>query len=236
MLSTNFLFAMRFNFFGAKRTIIFISIFITYSITAQSTQQPNKVVFTWPQVQQQFLKHYQNNPTALHATQQTLLTQLLTEQLTMIQVPYWAYNDSSCNGNIVCHKTVGAELLHIFNELYQLHFPIYQIQPICFFNCNDELSMQQNNTSCFDFRTMVNNPNKLSKHAMGLAIDINPLQNPYVKGKKVLPVNATIDTCKGSIKKHDKLAQQVVAIFKKYGWLWGGNWKTLKDYMHFQKM
>jgi hypothetical protein len=92
--------------------------------------------------------------------------------------------------------------------------------------------MLANNTSAFNYRK-VTGGKYLSRHAYGFAIDINPVQNPYIKGRIVLPPNAVYDTSKPGTLACDSL---VVTTFIRLGWTWGGNWKSLKDYQHFEKV
>ena len=110
------------------------------------------------------------------------------------------------------------------------------------YNGNDENSMSANNTSAFNYRT-ISGSKKLSNHAYGLAIDINPRINPYVSSKgNVSPTNGklykirSIQKCKGKYK--DYMIQEdsyICQLFKKYGFSWGGDWKNSKDYQHFEK-
>ena len=115
-----------------------------------------------------------------------------------------------------------------------MKFPILQCKPISNFDFSDVKSMQANNTTCFDFRSKTGSQD-LSKHAYGLAIDINPVQNPYKKNKDILPANANEEMLTGRIRMTEEQGNKVIGIFKKYGWTWGGNWHSLQDYMHFEK-
>ena len=104
-----------------------------------------------------------------------------------------------------------------------------------YYHGSDELSMEDNNSSAFNFRE-VTDGGKLSNHAYGLAIDLNPKVNPYIKNNVVLPANGQAyvnrDQCVlGIIKKNDAVYQ----LFTSYGWTWGGDWSSLKDYQHFEK-
>jgi hypothetical protein len=101
---------------------------------------------------------------------------------------------------------------------------------------DDDVSMADNNTSAFNYRDVVDSKGVLSKHSYGVAIDINPIQNPYIKGKKISPASGTnyVNRKKfqnGMIIKNDVCYK----AFKDRGWTWGGEWKTMKDYQHFQK-
>jgi hypothetical protein len=93
--------------------------------------------------------------------------------------------------------------------------------------------MDNNNTSSFNFR-FTPNTTVLSKHSTGMAIDINPFQNPYIKGAVILPpagVTQRDKVVKGMITKGDACYQAFISR----GWEWGGEWKSLKDYQHFEK-
>ena len=97
-------------------------------------------------------------------------------------------------GEIVCNKRIADDLIDIFRQLYEARYPIERIRLVDDYGADDELSMRDNNTSCFNFRT-VPGTTKLSKHAQGLAIDINTRYNPYVRPRKngtteVMPANA----------------------------------------------
>ena len=99
----------------------------------------------------------------------------------------------------------------------------------------NEKSMEDNNSSSFCYRKIVNT-NKLSKHALGLAIDINPLYNPYVVKNKISPVSASVNKNRSQENnKYIKKGDVIYNAFTKRGWTWGGDWKDKKDYQHFEK-
>ena len=77
-------------------------------------------------------------------------------------------------GELIVHKEIAEEVVDIFRDIYECRFPIVKMIPIDFYNCNDDKSMEDNNTSCFNYRT-VSGSRKLSDHSFGKAIDINPL-------------------------------------------------------------
>lgn len=137
-------------------------------------------------------------------------------------------------GELVCHSSIAAKLRDIFRQLYEQGYPIERMVLIDNYNASDEKSMTANNTSCFCFRKVAGTA-KLSNHAKGLAIDINPLYNPQVKGSRVLPKAGTpwADRSKPSpyqIVKGDLCYR----LFTEAGFRWGGNWRTTKDYQHFE--
>jgi len=138
-------------------------------------------------------------------------------------------------GELIVHQEIAEEVVDIFRDIYECRFPIVKMIPIDFYNCNDDKSMEDNNTSCFNYRT-VSGSRKLSDHSFGKAIDINPLFNPFVKRRKVIPKNG--EKYKDREIKEDGIIQKndcVVNAFKSRGWHWGGDWKYEKDYQHFYK-
>ena len=155
--------------------------------------------------------------------------------LAYLQVTYWGFDEKSHIGEMIVNKKIAQEVLDIFKEVYENKYHIEKIRLIDEYGANDEESMQDNNTSAFCYR-VVKNSKKLSNHSLGIAIDINPLYNPYIDGKRIEPANAGIYkdrniNVKGIIRKGDTLYN----AFIKRGWKWGGNWKTKKDYQHFEK-
>lgn len=143
-------------------------------------------------------------------------------------------------GELVCHKDIAADLIEIFRQLYKARYPIERMRLIDCYGADDERSMENNNTSCFNFRAVAGS-NKLSKHSQGKAIDINPLYNPCVKRRKdgKLMVNPQkgrkfADRSKSFKQKIDK-EDICYKLFIAHGFEWGGNWRSLKDYQHFEK-
>lgn len=144
-------------------------------------------------------------------------------------------------GEIVCNQSIANDLLDIFRKLYEAGYKIERITLIDDYNADDETSMRANNTSCFNFR-VVSGTTKLSKHSQGLAIDINPLYNPYIhlNNDKVEPATgkpyaynrANLRNVKVPIIDTKDLCYR---LFIQHGFRWGGAWKTVKDYQHFEK-
>lgn len=158
------------------------------------------------------------------------------KDLYYVQVPYWGYDNNVHQGELIVHKKVAKEVLYIFRELFYAKFPISKMKLIDEYQGSDDKSMEDNNTSAFNFRPITGRKNVYSNHSYGLAIDINPLVNPFVTKKKVYPekgkkyVNRKIKA-PGLIRKNDFCYK----LFKKHGWSWGGDWRTMKDYQHFEK-
>lgn len=143
-------------------------------------------------------------------------------------------------GEMVCNKAIANDLLEIFRELYRQKYPIQRIRLIDDYEAEDERSMRDNNTSCFCYRK-VSGTTKLSKHATGMAVDVNTLYNPYVRtgknGRRIVePATAVkyVDRSKSfpyKIVKGDLLYR----LFIRHGFKWGGSWRTVKDWQHFEK-
>ena len=143
-------------------------------------------------------------------------------------------------GEMVCNKAIANDILEIFRELYRQKYPIQRIRLIDDYEAEDERSMRDNNTSCFCYRK-VSGTTKLSKHATGMAVDVNTLYNPYVRtgknGRRIVePATAVkyVDRSKSfpyKIVKGDLLYR----LFIRHGFKWGGTWRTVKDWQHFEK-
>ena len=159
--------------------------------------------------------------------------------LRYIKVLHYTLSGQIRIGELICNKTIAADLVGIFRELFAAHYPIERMVLIDEYHADDELSMSHNNTSCFNFRAMTGGKS-LSKHAKGLAIDINPLYNPYVKVSHnrifVKPKNgkAYADRSRNFSYKIDR-KDLCYRLFIKHGFRWGGAWKSHQDYQHFEK-
>ena len=161
------------------------------------------------------------------------------EDLRYLQVLHYNKDREILKGELICHKDIADDLLAIFQELYKAAYPIERMVLIDEYDADDEAAMRANNTSAFNFR-YASGMNRLSSHSKGMAIDINPLYNPLVKerGGRTLfyPSNADayVDRTKYFPYKIEK-GDLCVRLFKKYGFSWGGDWRSSKDYQHFEK-
>lgn len=141
-------------------------------------------------------------------------------------------------GEMVCNKAIAADLIAIFRRLYEKRYPIERMVLIDDYEADDERSMAANNTSCFCYRQVAGSK-KLSKHSAGLAVDINPRYNPYcrtVNGRRIVrPSNGRpyADRSKRFVNKIDR-TDLCYQLFTAHGFRWGGAWRTLKDYQHFE--
>jgi len=162
------------------------------------------------------------------------------DQLRFLHVLYYDFNNEIKDGELICNKQIADDLLEIFSTLYDNAYQIDKIQLIDVYDADDDLSCADDNTACFNYRTVAGSTT-LSKHALGMAIDINPFYNPYVTypdGKeRISPAGSEVYADRSNdnphmIRKGDLCYQ----LFIDHGFTWGGEWKSLKDYQHFQKV
>ena len=160
------------------------------------------------------------------------------EDLRYLQILHKDLAGSTHEGEMICNAHIAEDLLEIFKKLYEAAYPIERMRLIDEYESDDETSMLANNSSCFNFR-LISHTNIVSKHGLGLAVDINPLYNPYIKevnGKRILEPSTAeeyIDRKKDfpyKIEENDICCK----LFKEYGFEWGGDcWDNRKDYQHF---
>lgn len=163
--------------------------------------------------------------------------------LRLLHLSHYDRNGNPQVGELVCNKSIANDLIEIFRELYKAKYRIERMETVDKYDGDDERSMTANNTSCYNYRPMTGSQKKLSKHALGLAIDINPLYNPYIHHRtgRIAPLAGkpyvtNRDKAKepwpgAFIKKNDLIYR----LFTQHGFTWGGNWKSCKDYQHFEK-
>ena len=161
------------------------------------------------------------------------------EDLRYLRVLHYNKDREVLEGELICHKDIADDLLAIFQELYKAVYPIERMVLIDEYDADDEASMRANNTSAFNFR-YASGMKRLSSHSTGMAIDINPLYNPLVRYRegqtRVFPTTAAayMDRTKYFPYKIEK-GDLCYRLFKKYGFSWGGDWRSSKDYQHFEK-
>lgn len=159
----------------------------------------------------------------------------LTKELAVVKVRYWGYDDKEHVGALIVHESLGSEVIEIFQALFEYRFPIQGMDPI-FSTQKDDAAMSNNLTGSFNCREVTAQPGIMSQHSYGRAIDINPMINPYVKDKLVVPNGAEKHIDRNLPEKGKICANSVVTeLFAKYGWDWGGNWFDMQDYQHFEK-
>ena len=157
------------------------------------------------------------------------------DDLRYLKLSYIDFEGSPQVGEMVCNKAIADDLVAIFRELYEARYPIRSIRLIDDFGGDDEASMAADNTSCFNYRKKTG-MRELSKHAQGLAVDINPFENPYVRPSRIRPAEAKAfaDRSKDFPHKIDK-EDLCYKLFRAHGFSWGGTWRSVQDYQHFEK-
>ena len=163
------------------------------------------------------------------------------EELRYVHILHYDFDGKLAEGELICNAAIAQDLVEIFHELYRNEYRIEKIKLIDEYDGDDNLSMADNNTSCFNYRN-VPGSTSLSKHALGRAVDVNPLYNPYITynedgSENILPENATnyADRSKKFPYKIDE-DDLCYKLFTEHGFVWGGNWNSCKDYQHFQKV
>lgn len=161
------------------------------------------------------------------------------EELRYLRMLYVGFDGKAHIGEMVVNRKIAADVLEIFYKLYLKKYPIQRMVLIDEYNGDDDKSMEANNTSCFNYR-VVKGTTSLSKHSYGLAIDVNPLYNPYIHTMNGKTVCEPAGSKKYSDRSKDfpyKITRKdkCFKLFTRHGFSWGGDWNTKKDYQHFQK-
>ncbi len=160
------------------------------------------------------------------------------DRLYLLNIEYYNFTGKICDdGKMIVFDVIAQSVLDIFNELKTIKFPIDKIRLIDDYGISDEKSMSDNNSVCFCYRT-IKDTNIDSIHSYGMAIDINPVQNPVIYTKQnrstVLPKAGKEFLDRDNIRP-GMVTKEVIEIFNKHGFTtWGGKWRSPIDYHHFQ--
>ncbi|WP_082967031.1 M15 family metallopeptidase [Mycobacterium sp. 852002-51163_SCH5372311] len=159
------------------------------------------------------------------------------EQLRRVAVAYIGFDGQPHRGELVVHQDLVPDVIAIFEQLHRMRYPVDKIRTVDnYSDADDELSMEDNNTSAFNCR-LIPGTNQWSPHAYGRAIDLNPLINPCLyTGGYFEPRNAAVyldrsRTDPGLLHNDDS----TVRVFTDRGWAWGGYWANDTDYQHFER-
>ncbi len=157
--------------------------------------------------------------------------------LRLLRLSHWGFDDAAHTGEMVVHEDVADEVVSVFESLFRARFPIRRIRLVDEYGGDDERSMAANNTSAFNCRRSAGDPSAWSEHAYGRAIDINPVQNPYVPspGPVEPSAGAAYTDRSRDVPGLIKAGGVVVRAFRAIGWGWGGTWEGSKDYQHFSR-
>lgn len=210
------------------KKILFLSILFITLLCADYDHSINKIT---PQVEKRMIKGNswrKGCPVSL-------------KDLRYLRLAYLDFNGQRKTGELIVHKDVSVEVTEIFEALYEVGYPVRKMRLVSDYKGNDWQSIESGNTSAFNCRSATGSK-KWSKHSYGKAIDINPIENPYISRsgriahkaslvyRKRVHKNSTYAD-KALLLKNDKATK----IFEKYGWKWGGDWSGVKDYQHFSK-
>ncbi|MCR5685413.1 MAG: M15 family metallopeptidase [Lachnospiraceae bacterium] len=161
-------------------------------------------------------------------------------ELKYIHVLHTGFDGRMHVGEMIVGSEIAADVLEIFKELYEIGYPIEKMRLIDEYGADDERSMEDNNSSAFCYRTVAESKS-LSKHAYGMAIDINPFYNPYhytrADGSLFLQPEGSQKYIDRDLDEPYMIKQgdACYRIFTSHGFTWGGEWNTKKDYQHFEK-
>lgn len=164
----------------------------------------------------------------------------LRGELVYLRMLYRDFGGVSRIGEMICHRSIAEDLLFIFEQLYLADYPIGEMRLVDDYGGDDNLSAANNNTSCFNYRP-VSGGRSLSCHAYGLAVDVNPLYNPYVIYREGRVVYIAPKEGQKYIDRSGNFPHKINSddlcfhLFTERGFRWGGFWENRPDYMHFTK-
>jgi poly-gamma-glutamate synthesis protein (capsule biosynthesis protein) len=154
-------------------------------------------------------------------------------QLRLVTLTHWGFDGRVHEGRLVVNADATAAIVRVFRTLYRVRYPIRRLELVDRYGADEHRSMAADNTSAFNCRN-VSGTSHWSQHAYGRAIDVNPLENPWVDGNDVSPP-AGRAFANRNLKKKGMIhaGDAVVGAFAAVGWGWGGSWPGPRDYQHF---
>ena len=166
--------------------------------------------------------------------------EITLDMLRYVHILHYDFDGNPTEGELICNEVIAQDLVEIFYELYCNGYQLEHVLLIDEYGGDDTASMEDNNTSCFNYR-VVAGTDILSEHSLGLAIDVNPFYNPYITynedgSENVSPAAATsyADRFASFPYKIDE-NDLCYKLFLQHGFTWGGDWDGNKDYQHFEK-
>lgn len=161
----------------------------------------------------------------------TVIMVLPKNRIVRLSLPYRDFDGRQYVGDIDVLDILAPHITAIFKTIFTQNFPIYSMAVMEKFSFDDAMSMAANNTSGYNPRC-IQGTDTVSMHAYGLAIDVNPRENPYIVDGVVYPEDGSSYLDRAS--SVPGMIEPIVPIFKDYGFMWGGDWATPTDYHHFQ--
>jgi hypothetical protein len=158
-------------------------------------------------------------------------------QLRRVRLSYWGFDGRAHTGALVVNARVVGDVVRVFRRLYSVRFPVRRLRPIDAYHGVDERSLAADNTAAFNCRYVIGpGPKRWSVHAFGLAIDVDPVENPYLESGRVHPRAGRAYLNRSRIRPGMAYRGGVlVNAFASVGWQWGGRWTGSPDYQHFSK-
>ena len=153
--------------------------------------------------------------------------------LRLLRLSHWGFDGRARTGRLVVHRDVAREVVSVFRHLHAARFPIRRMVPVDAYGASDFRSIDADNTSAFNCR-YVEGTRRWSEHAYGRALDVNPIENPFVSGGRT--------SHRESVPYLDRTRRRpgmafeggaLVRAFDAVGWGWGGRWTSVRDYQHF---
>ena len=158
-------------------------------------------------------------------------------QLRRVRLSYWGFDRRAHTGALIVNSSAVGDVVRVFRRLYGARFPIRRMRSIDAYRGVDERSLDADNTAAFNCRYAVApGPKRWSVHAYGLAVDANPVENPYLEGGRVHPRAGRAYLNRSRVR--PGMAEpggRLVRAFAAVGWKWGGRWTGSPDYQHFSK-
>lgn len=166
------------------------------------------------------------------------IPEITLDELRYVHILHYDFDGNPAEGELICNEAIAQDLVEIFYELYGGGYRLERVRLIDEYGGDDTASIEANNTSCFNYRVMTDSA-ALSLHAYGLAVDINPLYNPYIANGNDGAANVPVgEGCADrSLSFPYKIDEEDLCyqLFTRHGFTWGGSWESPKDYQHFEK-
>ena len=158
------------------------------------------------------------------------------DDLAYVRLTFWGFDDQRHTGELLLNASVARDVVEVFRQLYRARFPFEELRITPRSELDAHPTGDGNDTGAFVCRPTTGSTTTYSQHAYGLAIDLDPFQNPYSKGDLVLPELASTYLDRGEVRPGMITPDGVVVrAFESIGWTWGGGWSSLKDYQHFSQ-
>ena len=156
-------------------------------------------------------------------------------RLRRVRLTYWGFDHRTHTGSVVANEDAVSDLVRVFSRLYAARFPIRRLRPIDAYGGTDERSLEADNTAAFNCRYVIGpGPRRWSVHAYGKAVDVNPVENPYLEGGRVHPRAGRAYLDRRRVRPGMAVrGGLLVRAFAEVGWQWGGRWTGSPDYQHF---